>query len=248
MKKISTENLDLLPNPIDLKNVCKSISALEAIICPDWEYRYYSFQKDWSENQEFCEMRNGQGDQMLIIFNGNETCINGFAHESEMNGWKNVPKEEKKSFIDKLFGTKKETKTELIQEIQKGVVDELPKVFTEFVFGEPVKSIGTTFCIWQTGKDENWQIGNVNLPKDDYKDGSNDLLKLLDGKPLTYKKWAEEYYEENFEDNELKLELVEKVFKKTEITKELAKEINPELEDFEKLESDLNEIGYPNKL
>lgn len=248
MTKLSTENLNLLPSPSELKKICKSISALEAIICPEWEYRYYSYQKDWSENEECCEMRNGQGDQMLIVFSENGTCINGFAHESEMNGWKNIPIEESKSFIDKLFGSKKEIKTELIQTIQNGVVDELPKVFNEFIFGEPIKSIGTTFCIWQTETEKDWGIGKVNLPKNEYKDGSSDLLELLDGKPLTYKNWAEEYYEENFEDSELKLELVEKVFNGIEITKELIGEINPELDDYEKLKSDLDEIGYNNQL
>ncbi|MDF1698687.1 MAG: hypothetical protein P1U56_22735 [Saprospiraceae bacterium] len=34
---------------------------MEAIISPEWEYRYYSYQKDWSEIEEFCEMRNGHG-------------------------------------------------------------------------------------------------------------------------------------------------------------------------------------------
>jgi len=248
MSKISTENLSLLPNPIELKKVCKSISALEAIICPEWEYRYYSYQKEWSETEEFCEMRNGEGDQMLIVFSENGTCINGFAHESEMNGWRNMPIEEKKSFIDKLFGSKKEVKTELTQKIPSGIVDELPSIFKEFVFGDPVKSIGTTFCIWQTEADKKWKIGKVELPKDEYKDGSSDLLKLLDGKPLTYKKWAEKYYEENFEENELSLELVENIFNGTEITKDIVRKINPELEDYVKLKSDLEEIGYKNRL
>ena len=248
MNKLSTENLHLLPNPSELQKICKSISALEAIICPEWEYRYYSYQKDWSETEEFCEMRNGQGDQMLIIFSQNGTCINGFAHLSEMNGWRNIPIEENKSFLEKLFGAKREVKTELTQRIPKGVVDTLPHVFNEFIFGEPVKSIGTTFCIWQTESDNNWKIGEVDLPKDEYKDGSNDLLQLLDGKPLTYKNWAEEYYEGNFEKNELKLELVEKVYDGAIITKELVLELNPELDDFEQLKSDMNEIGYKHKI
>lgn len=248
MKKLSSENLNLLPNPNELQKICKSIAALEAIICPEWEYRYYSYQKDWSETEQFFEMRNGQGDQMQIIFSKNGTCINGFAHDSKMNGWKNMPIEEKKSFVEKLFGSKNEVKTELTQIIPKGVLDNLPKVFNEFMFGEPVKSIGTTFCIWQTTLDNNWQTGKVVLPKDDYKDGSNDLLKLLDGKPLTYKNWAEEYYEENFEENELKLELVEKVYKGAVITKEVVLALNPELGDFERLKSDLNEIGYEYEL
>ncbi|MFC6267828.1 hypothetical protein [Frigoriflavimonas asaccharolytica] len=226
MNKLSSENLNLLPNPSELQKICKSISALESIICPEWEYRYYSYQKDWSKTEEFCEMRNGQGDQMLITFSEKGTCINGFAHESEMNGWKNNSQ----------------------QEISNGIIDELPKEFNEFIFGEPVKSIGTTFCIWQTEKDKNWKIGKIDLPKDEYKDGSSDLLHLLDGKPLTYKNWAEEYYEENFEENELKLELVEKIYNGTIITKELVLEINPELDDFEQLKSDLDEIGYEHKI
>ena len=248
MKKLSTENLNLLPNPNELKRICKSISALEAIICPEWEFRYYSYQKDWSETEEFCEMRNGQGDQMLIVFSENGTCINEFAHESEMNGWENVLIEEKKSFVEKLFGSKKETKTELTQEIANGILNELPQEFNEFIFGEPVKSIGTTFCIWQTKTDKNWKIGKVELPKDEYKDGSSDLLQLLDGKSQTYKNWAEEYYEENFEESELNLELVEKIFSGTVITKEFVIEINPELNDFEQLKSNLDEIGYEHKI
>src|SRR5690606_16297161 len=134
------------------------------------------------------------------------------------------------------------------QTISKGVVDELPKVFNEFIFGEPVKSIGTTFCIWQTKLDNEWKIGEVDLPKDEYKDGSSDLLQLLDGNPLTYKNWAEEYYEEEFESRELKLELIENIYEGTPITKDLAIEINPNLKDFEKLKSDLNEIGYKHKI
>jgi len=248
MNQLSTENLNLLPNPSELKRICKAISALEAIICPEWEYRYYSYQKDWSETEEFCEMRNGQGDQMLIAFSENGTCINGFAHESELNGWKNIPVGEKKSFVEKLFGSKKEIKTELTQEIASGILSELPKIFNEFILGEPVKSIGTTFCVWQTKTDNNWKIGEVELPKDDYKDGSSDLLQLLDGKPMTYKNWAEEYYEENFDENELKLELVEKIFNGTVITKKLVNEINPELNDFEQLKSNLNEIGYESNI
>lgn len=248
MNILSTENLHFLPNPSELQQICKSISALEAIICPEWEYRYYSYQNDWSETEEFCEMRNGQGDQMLILFSNHGVCINGFAHESRMNGWKNVDINEKKSFAKKLFGSKKEPKTEFIQEISKGIVDGLPEVFNEFIFGEPIKSIGTTFCIWQTPTDTNWKIGNIEFPNDNYKDGSGHLLHLLDGIPLTYKNWAEKYYEEEFEERDLKLELVEHIYSRVIIDKDIVQKINPDLEDFKKLKSDLNEIGYAHKL
>lgn len=237
----STENLDHLPKPNDLQRICKSISALEAIISPEWEYRYYSYQKDWGEGEEFCEMRDGQGDQMLILFTKNGICINGFAHESQMNGWKQIQIEEKKSFKEKLFGTKNEPKTELRQEIFNGVLDSLPEVFNEFIYGEPVKSIGTTFCIWSIEND--WKIGEIKLPNDNYKDGSKDLLQLLDGRATTYKNWAEEYYEKEF-----KIELIESVYAGNPISKELVLELNSEIEDWEVLKTELQEIGFENTL
>ena len=218
-----------------------SISALEAIISPEWEYRYYSYQKDWREGEEFCEMRDGQGDQMLILFTKNGICINGFAHESQMNGWKQIQIEEKKSFKEKLFGTKNELKTELRQEIFNGVLDSLPEVFNEFIYGEPVKSIGTTFCIWSIEND--WKIGEIKLPNDNYKDGSKDLLQLLDGQAKTYKNWAEEYYEKEF-----KIELIESVYAGNPISKELVLELNSEIEDLEALRTELEEIGFANTL
>lgn len=222
MEKLSTENLHLIPNPDELKRICKSISALEAILCQEWEYRYYSYQKDWSDFEELCEMRNGEGDQMLIFFSEKGVCINGFAHESTMNGLRNNS----------------------TQKIVDGVVSDLPVVFNEFIFDEPIKSIGTTFCIWQTKDDNNWKIGQIDFPNNDYKDGSSDLLQLLDGNPKTYKSWAEDYYDELFDNRELKLELAQKIFNNMLITKELVLELNPELEDFEQLKIDLEEIGY----
>ena len=248
MNKPSTENLNLIVDPEYLQNLCKSIAALEAIICPVWEYRYYSYQKDWSETEELCEMRNGQGDQMLILFKNNAICINGFSKDSEINGWKNNLIKEKQSFMDKLFVSIKESKKEITQERPKGALTNLPKAFNEFIYGEPVKSIGTTFCIWNIGKDTGWEIGKINLPGDNYQDGSSDLLQLLDGKSATYKKWAEEYYEDVFERRELKLELVDKIYSGVSITRELVLQINPNLEDFENLRTDLNDIGYKHEL
>jgi len=246
MDQLSSENLNLIPPPKELKKLCKSISVLEAIISPEWEYRYYSYQKNWSEKEEFCEMRNGQGDQMLILFTEKEDCINGFARASEMNGWKKIAIVEKRSIAQKLFSQKQDPRFKLIQEIRDGVIDELPEIFKEFILGEPVKSIGTTFCIWSNRNI--WSRGKIVLPTDEYKDGSSDLLHLLDGNPATYKSWAEEYYEEEFENRELELELVNKIYSGTSLTQEMALKINPLLEDFETLKSDLNEIGYNHQI
>ena len=226
MLKPSTKNLQYLPKPDQFQQLCKSISALEAILCPEWEYRYYSYNKNWSESEEFCEMRNGTGDHMLILFHKSGIVINGFAHESKMNGWR-------------LNDSKKE-----YQGIWPGLVDKLPDSFTEFIFGEPVKSIGTTFCIWCLNDHKNWQIGDFEYLDNSYKDGSEDLLELLDGNPKTYWDWAMDTYEiEN-----LDLEIIKAVYHNTPISLEMIHQLNPELGDLESLKSDLDEIGYDHNL
>ena len=247
MNKISTQSLILLPNISDFKKLCKSLSALDAIISPDWESRYYSYQKEWDENEEFFQMRDGSGDEMKILFSSNGCVINGFAHESEMCDWKEVEIKEEKSFLKKLFGNN-EIKTELVQNIGKGVVDDLPNEFHDFIFGEPVKSSGTTFCIWRKSSDSKWNVGQIEYPNDDYLDGSSDLMYIFDNNPKTYKNWAEKYFDDTFENRTLDLKLVEYIYESGSITKEIVKEINPEIEDFEQLKSDLDDIGYEHQI
>ena len=240
--KISTKNLENLPEIETLKNLCKSISTLEAIICRDWEYRYYSYQNDWDEErgEECMQMRNGSGDEFFIMFSKFGAVINGFAHESEMANWEEIEIEQK-GFLKKLFGNKQ---TEMKQNIWKGVLENIPTEFKDFVFGEPIKSVGTTFCIWRKYEDKTWKIGDIEFPKDSYVDGSTHLLQILDNNPSTYRNWALEYYDEHFENNQLKLEIVKHIYDLKPITKEIILELNPNIEEFEELKEDLKLIGY----
>jgi len=80
---ISTKDYSLLPDHNAIRAICKAISVLDAILCQDWVYRYYSYNCNWDVNEEFCEMRNGEGDQMLILLREDGCVINGFAHEFE---------------------------------------------------------------------------------------------------------------------------------------------------------------------
>jgi hypothetical protein len=213
MKKLSSNNLDLLPPPIELKKLCQSIATLEAIISPNWEDRYYSYNKDWAKDEECCSMRDGSGDEMLILFTKQGTVINGFAHESP--------------FQDKDLITK-----------------DLPKEFHTFIFGEPVASIGTTFCIWTIEENKRWVNNKKVLLQENFYDGSEELLEVLDGKPESFQQWAEEYYELE----SLSLDVITQIYKHSPITKEILQELNPALEDIKQLKDDLKEIAYEYKL
>ena len=246
MPKISTRHLTELPDIGTLQGLCKSLATLDAVLCSDWEYRYYSYNKAWDKDKQeaYFQMRNGSGDEFQILFSPHGAIINGLAHESEMSQWveKEIPPVTFKEKLSSLFGQKK-TVTE--QQIWEGVVETVPAQFREFIFGEPIKSKGTTFCIWRKTDDASWHIGNIKFPKDKYGDGSAELLYILDNHPATYKKWATEYYEEQFDGFKLKLDLVKHIYDAKPLTKDMVRELNPSLDDFESLKADLDEIGYP---
>ncbi|MBK7691913.1 MAG: hypothetical protein IPJ31_12645 [Bacteroidetes bacterium] len=245
MTKISTKNISKIPDIDSLKKLCKALATLDAIICREWELRYYSYDKNWdtTNSEEFFSMRDGSGDEFQILFCKEGSIINGQALESEMCNWKEIEVKPKtlKEKISNAFGKKE---TEMVQTIWKGVVDELPTEFNHFIFGEPIKSKGTTFCIWRLNNQTEWNIGNIEFPKDKYGDGSEDLIYILDNEPKTYKKWALEYFDETFEEHKLQLELVQHIYDNKPLTKEIILKINPQLDDFQELKIELDEIGY----
>ena len=211
---ISTKKLQNLPNKEKLQKICKSISVLDAIISQDWEYRYYSYNQKWGKDEELFEMRDGCGDQMLILFTKNGCVINGFAHE--------------------LYDFEESLPSE--SELIKGI----PDVFNDFILGEPVATIGTTFCIW-TNENNQWQLGNIKH----FKDGSDEMLSIFDGNPQTYIDFAIDYFEEDYSSTENAKNTVIKIYNHETLTREMVLSIVNELEDWAQLESDLEEIGYP---
>ena len=245
MAVISTKQLADLPDVHALQRLCKALATLDAVICRDWEYRYYSYNKAWStaHGEEFFQMRDGSGDEFQILFNQHGAIINGQAHESVMCRWieKEIPPATFSERVSGLFGRRK---TEYVQQIWPGVVDSIPDEFKTFIFGEPVKSIGTTFCVWRKYDDTKWSVGEIKFPDNEYGDGSADLLSILDNNPATYRAWAMDYYEEQFEDRKLKLEWVKHVYALQPMTKEIISHLNPSI-DVAQLKADLDEIGYP---
>jgi rhamnogalacturonyl hydrolase YesR len=206
---ISTKNISLLPDRKSLETICKAISVLDAIMCQEWQYRYYSYQSEWDTNEQCFQMRNGSGDEMHILFREDGCAINGFAHEYE-------------------------------QHDKAKLTANLPAIFDDFIFGEPVASIGTTFCLWTTEL-KNWQVGQIEY----FDDHSEEMLNILDGQPQTYLDWATDYFEESYNESGIPFDTVSKIYLGQILTKEMVLSIVEEIEDWEQLESDLKEISYP---
>ncbi|MET1055358.1 MAG: hypothetical protein ABWY16_08630 [Pedobacter sp.] len=206
---VNTKYLQSLPDSKKLQSACKAMAVLDAILCQEWVYRYHSYNNDWSEDEEFFEMRNGEGDQLLILFKAEGTVINGFSADAEQGD-----------------------KTQLT----KGI----PEAFHEFMFGEPVNSAGTTFCVWKTENQE-WETG-IPAAGDDH---SEELLSPLDGNPETYVKWATDYFRGSYREEGISLETVTAIFNQEPLSREMVLSLVPVLEDWDLLLEDLAEVSFP---
>jgi hypothetical protein len=215
---ISSRSLSELPNVDELKRICQSVALLDAILEPDWEYRYYSFDANWSDEEMLASMRNGTGDSFFILFNSAGAIIKGFAHESAM--------------------ARHSADT---GEVWPGVLDHVPPDF-ETVLNDPAfVPEETSFCMWRRRGDLVWQTGKIKFPDTDYPDGSEDLLFIFDGNPETYVSWAAEY-----NGRPVPLDAVKDIYAHKPLTQQLVSRLNPNRR-LEELEEDLNQIGYHRK-
>lgn len=118
---------ELLPPPAQLRRITQSLAMLDAILSPEWEYRYYSFDARWGPGEEMASMRNGEGDDWFLLLDSAGAALKGFAHESTDDGG-------------------------LAARIQQQV----PAAFSAFL-REPAFSMeAASFCYWRRHSDTQW--------------------------------------------------------------------------------------------
>jgi hypothetical protein len=85
----------------DLVRITKAISVLDAIISPEWEYRYYSFNSKWSKDESMASMRDGQGNCWFLLITEKGMILSGHikGQKSELNLQEGVPN----LFIDNFW-------------------------------------------------------------------------------------------------------------------------------------------------
>lgn len=209
-----------LPDIPVLWETSRSLAMLEAILCPDWEWRQYSFDSRWAPGEEMASMRNGSGDSYSIVFSAAGAFIRGFDHESPMSP----------------FGGDSD-------QLWPGLVDSVPEVFADCV-AEPAFSaddiLEATVCLWRQEKDDRWHLGDVDLPEGDDPDGASRLFELLvDGSPEGYQRFAKDVHERS-----LDVSAIRRIFALEPLTDDLVHRLNLN-RSVADLTEELDEIGYP---
>ncbi|QXE35597.1 hypothetical protein KQY30_16360 [Streptomyces sp. GMY02] len=207
----------------DLRNLCRSLAVLDAILSPDWEYRYYSFNSAWAVGEEMASMRNGSGDEYSIVFSPVGAYVRGFGHESPMSPYARDG------------------------EPWPGVIDSVPSVFRPWVEEPAFTDEGNvpvvTACLWREVADSQWRHGTIDFPAGhDDPDGAERLFHLLaDRSPEAYQRFAEDYYEVPVDP-----EAVRHVYALRPLTPETVSSLNAET-DLSDLDEEIREIGYPSR-
>ncbi|MGG8410134.1 hypothetical protein ACM614_28035 [Streptomyces sp. 12297] len=214
----------LLPGIEDLRAHCRGLAMLDAVLSPEWDARFYSFDAHWDEGEQMASMRDGMGSEYSIVFSPAGAYVRGFDRESLMSPWARMG----------------------VPQVWPGVLDDVPEVFRPYVT-EPAfcQEDGTptlTCCLWRGTGDAAWSTGTVAFPTegDGDPDGANTLFELLvDRTPDAYATWACEYYETSVD-----VEVVRALLAQHPLTPEIIAALNPDVE-LADLAQDITEIGYP---
>ncbi|GAA1250979.1 hypothetical protein GCM10009665_47090 [Kitasatospora nipponensis] len=210
-----------LPSIAELRNLCRSLAVLDAILSPDWEDRYHSFDASWAEGEEMASMRDGSGDEYSIVFSAVGAYVRGFCHESPMSPYANEG------------------------EPWPGVVDGVPHAFRPFLeepaFADEDEVPVVTACLWRATTDDGWRHSVIDFPAGHPDpDGATALFELLvDRSPEAFQRFAQDYYEVP-----VNLAAVRDVYASRPLSRELVSALNPEITLADLAES-LAEIGYP---
>ncbi len=78
----STRHPEALGEIATLRRLTQALATLEAILCPEWQDRFYSFNSRWAAGEQMASMRDGSGDEWFLLFSPVGAAIKGLDHES----------------------------------------------------------------------------------------------------------------------------------------------------------------------
>lgn len=203
--------------PIDqLIRRCRALAAIDLILSPEWQYRYYSFNSHWSEAELMASMRDGCGDEWWIVFHRDGwAAMKGLGHESP--AWRR--------YGDQLSSA-----------LQRSLPAEMAGFSTEPAF----RWSETSFAYFHPIGAAGWTRANdlTDYSAEDAGDGQ--LLAHLIGNSSDYAKFAADYFETAVDER-----VVADVFALQPITVATIASLNPSTTLQEISEELYGEVQYP---
>lgn len=205
-----------LPSIPDLIRRTKALAALDLIMSPEWDGRYYSFNSTWSDLQQMASMRDGCGDEWWMVFHADGwAALKGLGHESPAYA---AGGDELSNALQQIF----------------------PPELAEFAHEPAFRWDATSFAAFRLPAFIDWVWVRSLTAFSNLDGGEPQLLSLIAGSPQDYADFASHYYEAS-----VPVEVVQQVFALAPITVDLIAALNPDT-DFSDIENELfQEIGYP---
>jgi hypothetical protein len=157
------------PDPRTLGNRAMSLAMLDAILCPEFQYRYFSFDAAWGDDEQVASMRNGEGDHWYLHLGEFGAAIKGFVQE--------LPRGDARA---------------MARQVQRGV----PAEFGAFLHEPAFAMDAVSYCYWRRSGDREWsKVAHPDAGLPHWSDGSADYLSILLAPASCYYDYATDYFE-----------------------------------------------------
>jgi hypothetical protein len=157
------------PDPRTLGNRAMALAMLDAIICPEFEYRYFNFDAAWGDDEQMGSMHNGEGDHWFLHLGDAGAAIKGFVHE--------LPRGEMRA---------------MARQVQRSV----PAAFSAFLQEPAFKMESVSYCYWRASTERSWnKVDHPDAGLAMWSDGSADYLSILMAPASCYYDYASDYFE-----------------------------------------------------
>ncbi len=205
-----------LPPLTDAMHRMQALAALDLILSPEWQYRYYSFNAQWSPGQRMASMRNGCGDEWWMVqHESGWGALKGLNHESE--AWD-------------------QGRIQISEALQALV----PATHGDFAIEPAFCWPTTSFAYIYHPATLSWTRANDDTEFADLDAGEHGLLSLLMSPPEAYVAFAAAYYE-----LEIPPDLVAHLYAHRPVTQEIVTALNPAVALADIATEFFDEIAYP---
>ena len=157
------------PDARTLGNRAMALAMLDAIICPESQYRYFSFDAAWDVDARLGTMRNGEGDHWFLHLSDDGAILKGYVHE--------LPRGDARA---------------MAREVQRRV----PADFDSFLHEPAFLMDAASYCYWRRHDDAQWsRVAHPERELAHLSDGSADYLSILLAPADCYYEYATDYFE-----------------------------------------------------